>query len=299
MHTQTDLRAKVTQADSCKNHGFFRRHSVGLLQIALSAMIFGVAYIGFAATTGNLILNNSEIYEHHNPTAAEQQAQSRKQDNKKYPSVVKSMSTTMEATAPWAVAITRAAEAPWKMMGYVTPDTYREARAKALQIAGIDENNSSHDKQRFEFYRQLGFAVIRTEDGRRGIYIPFIAWREYIKQNTSFRNPEWDQLKDLTSKPSEKYRGFLRGKVFFKADSKAQGGNEDGIVDDLEWNRALEAMGYTPVESIVDQIIEKAKANSPELKAELGQTIRTMLKSEKVADLDTRIPITTLEAYLR
>lgn len=295
MNTTSYPTSGASPTTSNEEQGFLRKHRYGLIQTGLFTALGGMMYGILALTTGTSIVNQSEIYEHHNPRAVEQRAQSRREGIKKDHTVI----TLMDKVGPYMMPIVRAAEAPWRKMGYVMPEHYKQARAKAFQIARIDENNPLHDKRRFEFYRQLGFAVLRDEEGSRGVYIPFKVWKDFIEQNSSFRNSEWDQLIEPESKSSGKYTGTLLGKVFHKADSKAQGGNEDGVADNFEWNRALKAMGYTTVDDIVDEIIERVKANSPELKSELRQKVRSVQRSDKVADFDTRLPTRTWESYLQ
>jgi len=294
MNTGAYSTSGASPITSNEEQGFFKKHKYGLIQTGLITALGGMMYGMFTLMIGQVIVNGSEVYEHHNPRAVEARSQSRRKDVKKDPII-----TLTDKVEPYMMPIVRAAEAPWRKMGYVMPEHYKAARVKAFQIAGIDENNPLHDKKRFELYGQLGFAVLRDEDGSRGIYIPFKVWKDFVERNSSFRNPEWNQLIEPESKNGGKYTGTLMGKVFHKADSKAQGGNEDGVADNLEWNRALKAMGYTTVDDLVDEIIERVKANSPELKAELRQTVRSVQRSDKVADFDTRFSIRIWESYLQ
>ena len=294
MDAKTYSPSGASPTTSNEEQGFFRKHKYGLIQTGLFTACGGMMYGMLTLLMGQIVVNSSEVYEYHNPRAVEQRTQNRRGNVKK-----DAVLTLMDKVEPYMMPIVRATEAPWRKMSYVMPEHYKQARAKAFQIAGIDENNPLHDKKRFDLYRQLGFAVLRDEDGSRGIYIPFKVLKDFIEKNSSFRNPEWDQLLEPETTSGGKYTGTLMGKVFHKADSKAQGGNEDGVADNLEWNRALKAMGYTTVDDIIEDIIQKVKANSPELNAELRQTIRSVKKGDKIADFDTGLPTRTWESYLQ
>ena len=283
--------APVYAKPTISDEGFFRKYRHRLAHAAIVTSLGSLIYAVLTAIIGNAIIDNSFVDEHYK-TRIERKSDDAKED----PQTIRIPTDQIE---PYFRPIIKAIEFPWRKMGYVMPDHYREIRARAFQIAAIDENNPSHDKRRFELYRALGFAVLREGDGSRGIYIPFKVWRDFIEANSSFRNPEWNQLAEPDSKRGSKYEGTLNGKVFYKTDSRSQGGNEDGVVDNLEWGRALKVMGYTTVDKLVDEIIERVKANGPQLKQQLTQTIRNVKKNDRlVADFDTMPPIRTLEEYL-
>ena len=282
--------------------GFLKRYRQALIKTGLITILVGGFYTIATLATGAMITQHSNVFEHFNPRARYEEQERIREKIQKNDSLRKTVDTidrVSEYARPFGAVIKAIVEFPWIKNGYVTPERYTEVRTKALEIAGIDERNPLHDKRRFELYRQLGFAVSRDEYGRRGTYISFQVWKQFIERNSTFRNPEWDQLHEPETNSGGKYNGQLLGKVSYKADSRAQGGNEDGVVDRLEWNKALTAMGYTTIDDLIEQIIEKVKTNLPELRIELEDTIKNIKKGDRIADADTIPPTRKLEAYLK
>ena len=149
-----------------------------------------------------------------------------------------------------------------KVFGNVTPAKYRAIRDKALEIAGVDEFNPADNVKRFSLYRQLGVAVRETEDAGKRIYIPIEVWVDFITKNGGFDTDKWKKLRDEYNNYSFKACPILLGKAFFNADSKSQGGNEDGRVDDSEWKNTLPQIGYMTIEDVVNDITARVRGGS-------------------------------------
>ena len=191
---------------------------------------------------------------------------------------------------------------PWKRTGLATHERYLETRLKSLDLAGIDEMNSTHDANRFSLYRNLGFAVRQSDRLEQGIYIPFSAWRDYLRKNSGMDIKDLDKLTEMLG--DKKNYSILLGRAFFKADSKKEGGNEDGVADNFEWGQALRQMSYYTLEDIVSKVIGSVKSNPPDLRMTLVNFIsgipersRKGMIVEKIDDIKT-IPIDVLNSYL-
>ena len=187
---------------------------------------------------------------------------------------------------------------PLELSNLVTFDRYEAVRNKAYEIAGVDENNPEDDAKRFQLYRQLGFAVKKTNDVYNGIYIPFEVWRKFIEQNSNQRVAGADKWYEGIPSMA-KYYSTLLGRAFFKADSKSQGGNEDGIVDAIEWVNALKQMGYTTIDTVLAEITKQFK-DPEDLRAEL-QRIITETRTNPNFLFDTPpklLPRSRLENYV-
>jgi len=169
---------------------------------------------------------------------------------------------------------------PYTVRGIVNWARYDVVRQKAFEIAGIDENNPEHDEKRFRFYRDIGVAVRQEDDDTHEIYICFEDLRTYIQKNSDFKIKGWENWKDNIPETGRKKWAYLLGKVFYKADSSSQGGNEDGVVDNKEWNVALNDMGYNTLEDFVSKLQEDVN-NSDELKGNPDAIIDYVFESFK------------------
>jgi len=256
----------------------FSRYS-GPLSRAISYLAAAsvVGYFGVSLVGGSLTVGQGAAYEHFNPRKVRQHNQEMIDRAKQDGEVV-----TIEGS------LVKAAEFPWKMFGFVTSHQYLEARTKAFEVAGIDENNPLHDPKRFHLYRQLGFAVLQSEDRDAGIYVPFRAWVDYIEGNSSFRNSEWTGSREL--KLGGKVAGQLRGEAFFKADSTSQSGNGSGVAERTEWNRALNTMGYTTMDDLIDEVRRVVESDNLNFRESIPDSL---------VDLNSSIPNLKLEEFIR
>jgi len=89
-----------------------------------------------------------------------------------------------------------------------------------------------------------------------------------------------------------KLHSILLGKAFFKADSESQEGNEDGIVDNVEWSKALNRMGYRTMEH---EVTELSGHNNP--REELERLVADMRTNPDYLSVSDVIPMSRLEAY--
>ena len=180
---------------------------------------------------------------------------------------------------------------PWKAMGIVTYDRYLNARKRAFELAGIDENDPEDDTRRFSFYRGLGVAVRRTGNTEQRVYIPFGSLRNFVEQNSGYRFEDW---KEIMPNSGSKLHSALLGRAFFKADSKSQGGDEDGTVDNIEWSSALNQMGYRTMEYEVAKLL----GNNTVPREELERLVADMRTNPDYLSAPIIIPTSKLEAYV-
>jgi len=169
---------------------------------------------------------------------------------------------------------------PYTVRGIVNWARYDRVRQKAFEIAGIDESNLEHDEKRFRFYRDIGVAVRQEDDDTHEIYICFEDLRTYIQKNSDFKIKGWENWKDNMPETGRKKWAYLLGKVFYKADSSSQGGNEDGVVDNKEWNLALNKMGHYTMDDLLSKLQEDIN-DSDELRGNPDAIIDYVFESVK------------------
>jgi len=142
----------------------------------------------------------------------------------------------------------------------------------------------------------MGFAVRKTYDLTKGIYIPFKDWKNFIEKNAQYRIKGWDKWFELGLTDDQNIKSYksLLGRSYFKADSKSESGNEDGIVDDVEWSRALNKMGYRDIYSVVKEAMKEFyKLKPQDSKENLERSVR-----DAITNVPNKIPKEKLEVYI-
>jgi hypothetical protein len=185
---------------------------------------------------------------------------------------------------------------PYKHWIATMPD-YDEALDKAFALAKIDPQNPNDDQKRFQFYRELGYAVNQNNDFKD---VFCIAYKDLVAYVNAHDPTDQIHLKEEFVTPAKTWR-ILLGKTYFKADSRAAGGNEDGVVSSAEWNNALHKMGYATLDDVTDEAYAQLQGlDKTQFREKLEKLIQknalnaSFLKGT-VPDL---IPDSVLNAYL-
>ncbi|MBI2558191.1 hypothetical protein HYW20_02620 [Candidatus Woesearchaeota archaeon] len=218
--------------------GFLHKYSSRIIVPTLTAIVVG------GLSWGILYIKYSD-YERSRPVQLEH-----------YKQGLNKVTSSMEPTTPLKILPANAERYLENLVlyGRVTKDRYLEVRNKAFEIAGIDENNPKDNEKRFKLYRQLGFAVRKTDNNGFGIHIPYSAWKDFVERNSSEKVP---MLSEIGA--TKRYTDL--GHFLFDADSKSNKGNENGFVNDKEWLNALRQEGYTTIEDIVKQTMRGSRMN--------------------------------------
>lgn len=293
MEDQNQVTDDKPIADGSKP-GFLRKKA-GL--IAGWLVIGGVAYSLLSFVAFATSVENNCRHEQFNPRKNE--AVTKKELTGLEKSVIGFLKS--EAGQSLGMGVLKAAEAPWKSMGFVTSGRYNAVRDKAFEIAGIDENNPKHDTKRFMFYRQLEVAVSDTNKFSDYVYIPFEKLKNYVEKNSSYKLEGWDEWKEVIEENSYKEKVVSLGKAFYKADSKAQNGNEDGVVGIIEYKRMINQMGYRTQEDIINGLAKRLEGKKAEsLKAEISDMISKAEKNPAYihSNVPNTIPLQKLKEYL-
>ena len=257
-----------------EDKGFFAKH-----KRKISAGILATTFYGFFSFTAlNMHITSAPIYEEFNPRR-----------DKSHLSHIFNESVD-NAIAISGQAIIDGASVPWEVYRLVTHDKYLDTRNRAFEIAGINESHPEDDANRFSFYRKLRVSVRGTNNPNQRVYVPFDNLRNFIEQNSDYR---FEYLEEIIPTTGFKLRSTLLGKAFFKADSKSQGGNEDGIVDNVEWSNALNQMNYRTMEYDVTTLL--SHSNPREELERLVADIRTNPNYLNTPDI---LPISRLELYI-
>ncbi len=189
---------------------------------------------------------------------------------------------------------------PVKARGYMTPDRYRAVRHMAFEVAQIDDKSPADDTQRFLLYRELGAAVRMNDEPGSGIYIPSSHFRKYVKDHTGNKPEKFDKWREFTNISGtvslDESRAAVLGKAYLKADSKSQSGNENGVVDDTEWARALKQMGYNTIEY---QLMQASKQSAEQSKKELEAIVAGLETGHAltIKDVSPRVTQDQLSKY--
>ncbi|MBL7100742.1 MAG: hypothetical protein ISS23_02185 [Nanoarchaeota archaeon] len=261
---------------------FLKRHGGSIIR---TGIVISFAYVFLSAMAYGMDSSSTTV-ENYKPKGRKTE-EIKKNKHAQHPKLAK--------LADFAERLYKASLFPWEKMGYINSEKRKAIRNKAFEIEGIDEYNPEHNKKRFAFYRKMGIAVREKNDLPVSITLKNL--KELIEKKSDYRIPGWDNLEKHYSEEGILY---VRGQAFFKADSKSEGGDEDGVANGTEWKKALNKMGYIIEEDAIEETALRLKGkDSKELKEEIKELIKEVKKNpDYFGNVPKFVPTEKLKKYI-